>query len=469
MVLESETICAIATAPGKGAIATIRLSGSDSKQIIQNIFKPSKKTEQWYNIGYSLHYGSIYYNNELLDDVLVSIFNAPHSYTGEDSVEISCHGSVYIQNEILKLLLHHGARLAKPGEFTQRAFLNGKLDLSQAEAVADLIASTSAASHKLALSQIKGGYAKELQELRLALLQFLSMIELELDFSEEEVEFADREQLRILANNLEHRVAKLLESFSIGNAIKTGVPVCIVGEPNVGKSTLLNTILNEEKAIVSDIPGTTRDVIEDTMVIGGKTFRFMDTAGIRDTSNIIEQLGIDRTFAKIDAASIVLFLIDVTSPLNYIKKNIASIKRKIAADKKLYIVVNKIDLITEEQLQTRFNKHNFEELSENDDFICISAKHKRNIDSLIQALLQEVHYGEISQDDAILTNMRHYEALQQAHIAITHVLQGIDTGLSNDLLSLELRQVLHYVGLITGSIGTEEMLGYIFEHFCIGK
>lgn len=469
MILESETICAIATAPGIGAIATIRLSGSDSKQILQKIFYPSKFTDNWIQKGYALHYGAVKQDDVLIDDVIVSIFNAPHSFTGEESVEISCHGSVYIQQEILKLLIQYGARLARPGEFTQRAFLNGKLDLSQAEAVADLIASSSAASHKLALSQMKGGYSRELQELRHALLQFLSMLELELDFSEEEVEFADRQQLRLLASNVEQRISALLTSFSIGNAIKTGIPVCIVGEPNVGKSTLLNTILNEEKAIVSDIPGTTRDVIEDTMVIGGKTFRFMDTAGIRDTINQIEQLGIDRTFAKIDSASIVLFLIDVTSPLNYIKKNIASIKRKISNDKKLYIVVNKIDLITHEQLETRFDKKNFDELSEHDDFICISAKHKRNIDSLINALLHEVHYGDITQDDAILTNTRHYEALQHAHDAIQLVLQGIDTNLSHDLLSLELRQVLHYIGEITGAINTEEMLGYIFQNFCIGK
>ncbi|OQA99934.1 MAG: tRNA modification GTPase MnmE [Bacteroidetes bacterium ADurb.Bin217] len=469
MVLESETICAIATAPGRGAIATIRISGSDSKRILEHIFYPAKKNEQWLQNGYTLHYGAIKNNDELIDDVIVSIFNSPNSFTGEDSVEISCHGSVYIQNEILKLLIHHGARLARPGEFTQRAFFNGKLDLSQAEAVADLISSSSAASHKLALSQMKGGYSRELQELRYALLQFLSMLELELDFSEEEVEFADRQKLRTLASSVEQRIASLLNSFSIGNAIKTGIPVCIVGEPNVGKSTLLNTILNEEKAIVSDIPGTTRDVIEDTLVIGGKTFRFMDTAGIRDTTNHIEQLGIDRTFSKIDAASIVLFLVDVTSPMNYIKKNIASIKRRITNNAKLYIVVNKIDLITKEQLQSRFNKQNFDELSEHDDFICISAKHKRNIDTLIQALLHEVHYGDITQDDIILTNVRHYEALQRAHDAIELVLQGIDSNLSHDLLSLELRQVLHYIGEITGAINTEEMLGYIFQNFCIGK
>lgn len=469
MILESETICAIATAPGKGAIATIRLSGPDSKKILKHIFVPAKKNDAWLLSGYTLHYGSIMQGYELLDDVIVSIYNKPHSFTGEDSVEISCHGSLYIQNEILKLLIHHGARLAKPGEFTQRAFFNGKLDLSQAEAVADLIASSSAASHKLALSQMKGGYSKELQDLRHALLQFLSMLELELDFSEEEVEFADREKLQNLAETVEQRIAKLVNSFSVGNAIKTGIPVCIVGEPNVGKSTLLNTILNEEKAIVSDIPGTTRDVIEDTMVIGGTTFRFMDTAGLRETNNLIEQLGIDKTFTKIDSAAIVLFLIDVTSPLNYIKKNIASIKRKISTDKKLYIVVNKIDLITQEQLEKRFNKADFTELSEHDDFICISAKQNINIDSLIHALVNEVHYGTITQDDAIITSARHYEALQHAHEAIQLVLQGIDTHLSHDLLSLELRQVLHYIGEITGAINSEEMLGYIFQHFCIGK
>ena len=469
MILEKDTICAIATSSGKGAIAIVRMSGPESKSIIKKIFTPSKKTANWENTGYRLHYGAIKQNDNLIDEVIVSIFTTPQSYTGEDSVEISCHGSMYIQNEILKLIISHGARLAHPGEFTQRAFLNGKLDLSQAEAVADLIASSSKASHRLAISQIKGGYAKELQELRHSLLHFLSMLELELDFSEEEVEFADRTELSKLAQEVETRIAKLVESFSIGNAIKNGIPVCIVGEPNVGKSTLLNTILNEEKAIVSEIPGTTRDIIEDTVVIGGTTFRFMDTAGIRNTSNQIERLGIDRTFAKIDTASFVLFLVDVSSPLNYIKQNISAIKQKISKDKKLLIIVNKIDIYNNNQIKERFSKDSFTDLAEEDDIIFISAKKKTNISSVIEKLLHEVNYGEITQDDAIITNIRHYEALQHALDAIHEVNCGITNNLSNDLLSLELRQVLHYIGEITGTISTEEMLGHIFEHFCIGK
>ena len=469
MILEKDTICAITTAAGRGAIAIIRISGPETKNIIEHIFTPSSKQENWLHTGYRLHYGTIKHNNQLLDDVIVSIYNSPKSYTGEDCVEISCHGSMFIQNEILKLILEHDARLARPGEFTQRAFLNGKLDLSQAEAVADLIASSSAASHRLAISQIKGGYSKELQELRHSLLHFLSMLELELDFSEEEVEFADRTELSKLSLHLESRIEKLVDSFSIGNAIKNGIPVCIVGEPNVGKSTLLNTILNEEKAIVSEIPGTTRDVIEDTIVIGGTTFRFMDTAGIRTTSNQIEQLGIDKTFSKIDIASFVLFLVDVTSPLNYIKQNISAIKKRISKEKKLFIIVNKIDLVTHSQLEERFDKNSFTDLAEQDDIICISAKQNTNIKLVIDKLLHEVNYGEITQDDAIITNARHYEALRQALEAIKLVNKGISNGLSNDLLSLELRQVLHYIGEITGTISTDEMLGHIFENFCIGK
>lgn len=469
MISTNDTICAIATAAGKGAISIVRLSGPQAKDIITKIFTPSKKSKNWTEIGYTLHYGTIHNNKQLVDDVIVSIFTNPQSYTGEDSVEISCHGSLYIQNEILKLLISHGARLATPGEFTQRAFLNGKLDLSQAEAVADLIASGSQASHQLAISQIKGGYAKELQELRHSLLHFLSMMELELDFSEEEVEFANRKELLELANNVKTRITKLVDSFSIGNAVKNGIPVCIVGEPNVGKSTLLNAILNEEKAIVSEIPGTTRDVIEDTVIIGGTTFRFMDTAGIRNTSNQIERLGIDKTFAKIDTASFVLFLVDVSSPLHYIKQNIIAIKQKISADKKLIIVVNKIDVINNKQLQNRFSKDSLNDLAEQDDIIFISAKNKTNITEVIEKLLHEVNYGEITQHDAIVTNIRHFEALQNAQTSIEEVINGINHSISNDLISLELRHVLHHIGLITGSISTDEMLGHIFENFCIGK
>ncbi len=467
--LQQDTICAIASAPGKGAIAIVRVSGEKTKEIVSVIFTPVSKSKTWAEDGYKLHYGVIKKDDELIDDVLVSVFNNPKSYTGEDSVEISCHASVYIQNEILKLLIKNGARLANPGEFTMRAYLNGKLDLSQAEAVADLLASSSAATHKLAISQMKGGYSEELKSLRANLLQFLSMLELELDFSEEEVEFADRVALKNMVVDLEKRISSLLSSFDLGNAIKEGIPVCIIGEPNVGKSTFLNAILKEEKAIVSDVPGTTRDVIEDTVVINGVTFRFMDTAGIRSTTDVVEQLGIDRTFDKIEKSDFVLLLIDVTSSLDYIKNSISEIKNRVAADKKILIIVNKTDLISKEQLEERFNKTTFSELAAEDSIIFISAKHKNNISAVTEKLVEGVNYSNISQHDAILTNMRHYEAMEKAHEAIVRVNEGIEFGLTNDLLSLELRQVLHYIGDITGEITNEEMLGNIFENFCIGK
>ena len=469
MIDSSETICAIATAPGKGAISIIRVSGSDAKSIVSHIFTPASKSPQWMNIGNTLHYGTITKKNDLIDDVIVAVYTAPKSYTGEDSIEINCHASLYIQNEILKLLISHGARLAQPGEFTMRAYFNGKLDLSQAEAVADILASSTEASHKLAISQMKGGYAVELQDLRKSLLHFLALLELELDFSEEEVEFADRTQLQKLVSDIMQRVSRLLQSFELGNAIKQGIPVCIVGEPNVGKSTLLNAILNEDKAIVSEIPGTTRDVIEDTIVIEGVTFRFMDTAGIRNTSDSIERLGIDRTFQKIEHASFVLLLVDVTSPLHYVKKNIQAIKTRVSSNKKILLVVNKIDLATESQLEQRFNDSFSELLSEQDRIVFISAKKKENIQKLIDLLVGDVQYSNISQHDAIVTNARHFEALQHAHTALELVANGLQTNLSNDLVSLELRQVLHHIGSITSSISNDEMLGHIFENFCVGK
>lgn len=465
----SDTICAIATPQGKGAISVIRVSGTQSKHIVNLIFKPTSKDSEWFNKANSVHYGIIYNASKIVDDVLVTVFTNPRSYTGEDSIEINCHASVYVQNEILKLLLQHGARLANPGEFTMRAYLNGKMDLSQAEAVADLLASGSAATHKLAISQMKGGYSKELKDVRKNLLHFLAMLELELDFSEEEVEFANRNELQSLAESLHTRISSLIQSFELGNAIKNGIPVCIVGEPNVGKSTLLNAILNEEKAIVSDVPGTTRDVIEDSIIISGVTFRFMDTAGIRKTSNIVEQMGIDRTFKKIEDSAFVLLLIDVTSPLHVIKKNIIAIKDKIQDSKKLLLIVNKIDLLTQEQLEERFNKSNFPEMTTQDYILFISAKKKLHIQSVIDKLVENINYSEINEHDLILTNARHFEALNKANSALERVLEGLQNGLTQDLLSLELRQVLYYVGEITGTISNDEMLGHIFKNFCIGK
>ncbi|MCQ2959638.1 MAG: tRNA uridine-5-carboxymethylaminomethyl(34) synthesis GTPase MnmE [Bacteroidales bacterium] len=466
MIVESNTICAIATAHGKGAIAVIRISGEKTKEIISAIFHPYKKQTDWLQEGYKIHYGEIRNNGETIDSVLVSVFNSPNSYTGEDSVEISCHASSYIQNEILNLLIENGARLAHPGEFTQRAFLNKKLDLSQAEAVADLIASDSAASHNLAISQMKGGYAKELKDLRDVLLNFLSLLELELDFSEEDLEFADRSQLMGLCNDLTKRVEKLVASFKLGNAIKQGVPVCIVGEPNVGKSTLLNAILNEDKAIVSSIPGTTRDVIEDTIVIGGVTFRFVDTAGIRETDNEIEKIGIQRTFENIDKANFIFVLFDITADKKDIQQTISEIKRR-TKDKKIFLIINKIDLVPD--YQKAITKDDFQGMSDNDEFLYISAKENKYVDLLIEKLLAEVNASSISQEDAIVTNFRHYEALQHALESLHNIDEGFQNGLTNDLISLELRQVLHYLGEITGEISEEEMLGNIFAHFCVGK
>jgi len=465
----SDTICALATAPGKGAISIIRVSGPETFTIVSSLFSPVSHTKEWFAQGHTLQYGHISHNDELIDDVLISVFRTPKSYTGEDSVEINCHASVYIQNQILQLLIQKGARLANPGEFTMRAYLNGKLDLSQAEAVADLLASSTEAAHKVAISQMKGGYSLELRDLREKLLHFLSMLELELDFSEEEVEFADREQLQTLVDDVQRRIHTLLESFSLGNAIKAGVPVCIVGEPNVGKSTLMNAILNEDKAIVSDVPGTTRDTIEDVIAIQGVSFRFFDTAGIRNTSDKVEILGIDRTYEKIKNASFVLLLIDVTSPIHIIKKNIEIIKKRMSADAHLIILVNKIDLVTEEQLQDRFSSSVYSQLTDDDSVVYISAKKKMHIQKVIDTLVDGVQISNISQHDAILTNARHYEALQQSHEALEKVREGIDSGLTHDLVSLELRQALHYIGSITGTISNDEMLGHIFENFCIGK
>ncbi len=464
MIVESNTICAIATAQGKGAIAIIRISGEMTKEIILRTFKPYKQVADWLNVGYKIHYGEIIKNGETVDSVLVSIFNAPNSYTGEDSAEISCHASAFIQQEILDLLIQNGARLAHPGEFTQRAFLNRKMDLSQAEAVADLIASTSASSHHLAMSQMKGGYAKELKDLREVLLKFLSLLELELDFSEEDVEFADRKELLTLCTDLTTRVEKLVSSFKLGNAIKLGIPVCIVGEPNVGKSTLLNAILNEDKAIVSDIPGTTRDAIEDTIILHDITFRFIDTAGIRNTENEIEKIGIKKTFENIDKATYILVLVDASSNRTDIAKTIADVKKR-AGDKKIFLVLTKTDLCA----SATTDKNTFPELSEEDEVVAISAKQHINIDQLIERLAASVRNNAITEEDAIVTNARHHEALKHALESLHNIDEGLNTGLSNDLVSLELRQVLHYIGEITGEISEEEMLGNIFSHFCIGK
>ena len=415
--MNQDTICAIATAQG-GAIGSIRVSGPEAITITGRIFTPAKSgkllSEQK---PYTLTFGRIYNGEEMIDEVLVSLFRAPHSYTGEDSTEITCHGSSYILQQVMQLLIKNGCRMAQPGEYTQRAFLNGKMDLSQAEAVADLIASSSAATHRLALSQMRGGFSEELTTLREKLLNFTSMIELELDFSEEDVEFADRSALRRLADEIEEVIARLANSFSVGNVIKNGVPVAIIGETNAGKSTLLNVLLNEDKAIVSDIHGTTRDVIEDTVNIGGITFRFIDTAGIRETSDTIESLGIERTFQKLDQAEIVLWMIDSADAISQLTLLSDKILPR-CEHKQLILVFNKVELINETQkneLVSQFSEHIGSEI----ESIFISAKQRLHTDELQQRLVAAAHLPTVTQNDVIVTNVRHYEALTRALDAIS--------------------------------------------------
>ena len=466
---EKDTICAISTAQGMGAIAVIRLSGEQSICICENIFKPAKagKLLSQQNAN-TIHFGSITDGKKDIDEVLVSIFKTPYSFTGEDIIEIACHGAPFIQQQILQLLIANGARLATAGEFTQRAFLNGKMDLSQAEAVADLIASRSEAARRVALQQMRGGFSNELIHLRSQLLNFISLIELELDFSEEDVEFADRSELIKLVNQIESLLKRLVQSFSLGNAIKNGIPVAIVGHTNAGKSTLLNTLLQEERAIVSEIHGTTRDVIEDTINIEGIGFRFIDTAGIRATKDEIENLGIERTYDKISKATIVLLMLDVNDPNKKIHEAITDIKKRLNEQQQLIVVINKTDL-GDHSIQERFNKVSFKELSGIDAIVPISAKNQVNIESLTSSLLKTVNLSAIDNDEVIVTNVRHYEALQQSLEAIIRVSEGLQTGISADFLAQDIREVLHFLGEITGHINTDEVLGNIFKNFCIGK
>ncbi len=465
-MLDQSTICAISTSPGVGAIAIIRLSGEDAIRIADKVFKSPKKgkvlVEQKAN---TLHFGQIVFNNETIDEVVVSLYKAPHSFTGENSVEIACHGSVYIQQKILEVLVENGARLALPGEFTQRAFLNGKMDLSQAEAVADVIASSNAAAHKLALSQMRGGFSKEINSLRKQLLHFTAMVELELDFAEEEVEFADRTALRELTEKIEQLLRKLKDSFRLGNAIKNGIPVAIVGETNVGKSTLLNALLNEDKAIVSDIHGTTRDVIEDVINIKGNAFRFFDTAGIRDTKDKIETLGIERSYSKLEQATIVLLVVDTENPYPVIQSRIDKIRSRISSEQTLIIVANKIDSGANETIQ----QLDVLDLTDNEKMVFVAAKQKTNLDELIEFLTGAIDFDLTNQPDVIVTNARHFEILKNAHEAILRVLNGLETGITGDFLAQDIRECLHYLGEITGEISTDEVLGHIFKNFCIGK
>lgn len=465
-MLDQSTICAISTSPGVGAIAIIRLSGSDAIDIADKIFKSPKTgkklTDQKAN---TIHFGQIVFNDEIIDEVVVSIFKTPHSFTGENSIEIACHGSVYIQQKILEILVESGARLALPGEYTQRAFLNGKMDLSQAEAVADIIASSNAAAHKLALNQMRGGFSKEINDLREQMLHFTAMIELELDFAEEEVEFADRTQLRNLTIKIEQLLRKLKDSFQLGNAIKNGIPVAIVGETNVGKSTLLNVLLNEDKAIVSDIHGTTRDVIEDVVNIHGTTFRFFDTAGIRETDDHIENLGIERSYNKLDLASVVLLVVDMENPYPLVKGRIDKIRKRISRDQLLIVVANKTDSGLSETMQ----QLEVTDFTDNEKLVFISAKKKDNLDELIDYMVHAVNFEKASQEDVIVTNIRHFEILKNAHEAILRVLQGVDTAITGDFLAQDIRECIHYLSEITGEISNHEVLGHIFKNFCIGK
>ncbi len=463
-MIYNDTIVALATAPGAGAIAIIRLSGEHAISTCSQFFTSVHGKELNKQRSHSILLGHIIENDRVLDEVLVSVFKNPHSYTGEDVVEISCHGSTFIQQEIIQLFLKNGCRMANAGEFTLRAFLNGKLDLSQAEAVADLIASDSKASHQIAMQQMRGGFSSEISKLRQELMNFASLIELELDFSEEDVEFADRTQFKELTARIIFVLKRLIDSFAVGNVIKNGIPVAIIGEPNVGKSTLLNALLNEDRAIVSDIAGTTRDTIEDEMTIGGIGFRFIDTAGIRDTVDVVESIGIKKTFEKSEQAQVIMYLIDattITDELN-VKKihvEINKIKNRFP-NKPLLIIANKIDASDKNYISTSFTP---------DNLLLISAKESFGIEELKDKLLTFVNTGALHNNDTIVTNSRHYDALLKALQEITKVKYGLDTGLSGDLMSIDIRQALYHFGEITGEITNDDLLGNIFANFCIGK
>ena len=460
------TICAISTPPGSGGIAVIRVSGNDAFAISDKIFSSIKSGEKLSDkAGYTVHFGNILTSDgQIVDEVLATVFRNPNSFTGEDVVEFSCHGSLYIQKRILELLIKNGGTLAKPGEFTMRAFHNGKIDLSQAEAVADLIASTTEATHRMAVNQMRGGFSSELNKLRQGLLDFTSLVELELDFTEEDVEFADRTQLHNLAVGIEEKISSLAKSFRVGNVLKNGIPVALVGETNVGKSTLLNLLLNEDRAIVSDIHGTTRDSIEDVVDIDGITFRFIDTAGIRNTDDTVENMGIERTYQKIEQSDIVLWLIDCTQVSEHIEWLTERISKR-AKGKKVILVFNKIDKLADEEKEVIAQI--FEQFE--GDRIYISAKKKINTDNLKKALVNASQVKSIQSGDVIVNNIRHYEALKQAHSAIRRVIQGLDSGISGDFLSQDIRECMYHLGEITGQISNDEILGNIFSNFCIGK
>lgn len=476
---KNDTIVALATPAGSGAIAVIRLSGPQAHDIAGSIFvpafakaelPPNKKTYLKLAAN-TVTLGHIYKGKRVIDEVLLSKFNAPRSYTGENVVEISCHGSIFIQQEVIAICLQKGARMAQAGEFTMQAFLNGKMDLSQAEAVADLIASESETAHQIALQQMRGGFSSELKELRSQLLNFASLIELELDFSEEDVAFANRDDLKLLLQKSQHSLRRLIDSFALGNVLKTGIPVAIVGEPNVGKSTLLNALLNEEKAIVSDIAGTTRDSIEDEINIEGVRFRFIDTAGLRETTDTIEGMGIQRSYAKAEQSKMVLYLLDAKQ-LNTAPRIIhclmrIQIMREKFPKKPLVVILNKIDQITgleHAEITKQINKKSPETI-----LISLSAKSRAGVDELKTALVKSFNSGALSHDDSIVSNARHYDALQQAYNSLLEVQDGIENDISSEFLAIDIKSTAESLGIITGEITNDELLGNIFSQFCIGK
>ena len=467
-ILNTDTICAIATPHGMGAIATIRVSGNKAFPIVSQLFEQhGQPFDMTKIISHKAYFGQIVDNGAMLDEVLVTFFRAPHSFTGEDSAEISVHGSVYIQQKLLQVLIAKGCRMAEAGEFTRRAFVNRKFDLAQAEAIADLISSESEAAHRVAINQLKGGFSQELQVLRSKLLDMTSLMELELDFSEEDVEFADRKQLKALLQETLDKVNKLKDSFRLGNAIKNGIPVAIVGQTNTGKSTLLNALLGEDRAIVSDIAGTTRDTIEETLNINGILYRFIDTAGLRSTDETIEKIGIERSYKKITEANFVIGMLDATTDYESMLSSANEVCSKVDFEhQQLVLCINKVDTMAD-QGETLLGQLRLDLDSDDIQVICLSAKHKFGLNDLYNTLKPSQPLA--SPDATLVTNMRHYEALLHASESLQSVQQGLEIDIPTDLISQDLREALYYLGSITGEITSDEILGNIFSKFCIGK
>ncbi len=472
-MFSQDTIVALATPPGQGAIGVIRISGKEARRVAGEIFVPKGKTAVHSMASHTVKLGHVTDGEKVLDEALLTWFKGPNSYTGEDSAEISCHGSSFILQQVIQLCLRHGCRAAEPGEFTMRAFLNGKIDLAQAEAVADLIASNNAAAHQVAMQQMRGGFSSELAELREQLLNFASLIELELDFAEEDVEFADRTAFEELLVRIENVLKRLVESFATGNVLKNGIPVAIAGEPNVGKSTLLNALLNEERAIVSDIAGTTRDAIEDEITIGGMGFRFIDTAGIRETADVVENIGIRKTFEKMQQARVILYLVDglqLTDDGELRKTaNELEMLSKEYPGKSVIVLANKSDKLSGEQARNLTGFFSQNPKSKTRNFLLLSAKYRHGIDELRQMLLSLVNTGALESGETVVTNARHYDALIHALEEIQKVRFGMREGLPSDLLAIDIRQALYHFGEITGQVTNDELLGNIFGKFCIGK